>query len=92
MPRRGPLKYQPLADYLAALPAETVSVTLPFAEIEALIGGDLPAAAAARPWWVDLTRTQAWRATGWRVASASLLPAVERVTFARADSTARRSV
>ena len=31
-----PLKYQPLTDYLAAQPAETTTVTLPFPELEAV--------------------------------------------------------
>ena len=71
-----PSRSQPLADYLAGLPPVTTSITLTFAEIEAVLGEELPAAAAMRPWWVDLTR-----------ARASLRVGQERVTFARTDST-----
>ena len=77
------VRYQRLADYLAAQPAGTSTVTLTFPEIEALVGGELPAATATRPWWVDRKRSRAWRATGWRVASAALRAGQERVTFAR---------
>jgi len=48
MPNRTPpgRKYQPLADYLAAHPAD--EVTLTFAQIEAILGAPLPSSAYLR--------------------------------------------
>ncbi len=58
--------FERLADYLAACPAD--EVTLPFTEIATIIGGRLPEEAVLRSsWW----RTQAhrpvqlWQALGW---------------------------
>jgi len=91
MPPTGSRKYQPLADYLAALPQVVTEAALTFAEIEALLGTALPAAAALRQWWVRRDRraahTQVWRLVGWQVTTASLRLGHERVTFTRADST-----
>ena len=92
MPRGPSPKYQPLADYLAALPQVVTEAALTFAEIEALLGTALPTAAALRQWWVRRDRraahTQAWRLVGWQVTKASLRFGHERVTFARVASTA----
>ena len=43
--------YRPLADYLAAQPAATTTVTLTLAEIEALLGKRLPLSARSHGWW-----------------------------------------
>ena len=43
-----PRKYQPLADYLAAQPATTASVSLTLAAIEGLVGTPFPQTAATR--------------------------------------------
>ena len=90
--RRGhPPKYEPLRRYLAALPAEAATVTMRFAEIEALIEAPLPPTARLRSWWAQAARGQpqvrAWSAAGWRVA---LVMQVRpwRVTFVRTDTTA----
>ena len=70
--RRGSLrqrKYQPLADYLA--PLEVDEVTLTFADIERIIGAPLPASAYMRRFWANIAhRTKHpsydWNAVGWR--------------------------
>ena len=74
MPRTAPLKYQPLADYLAALPAETEAVTLTFPEIEALLGAPLPRSAVRTTFWTNarqpraaLSQVRAVQGVGWRV-------------------------
>ena len=63
-------KYAPLTQYLAAQPGATVTLT--FADIEALLGAPLPASARRRTdWWGNHIRSQshtrAWTAVGWRV-------------------------
>ena len=79
------LKYQPLADYLAAQGSQHVTVT--FAEIERLLAQPLPRSARRyRQWWENESRGQhsqarSWMETGWRVESANLTG--EWVTFAR---------
>jgi hypothetical protein len=88
MPRwPGPSRYHPLTRYLAGLTAD--EVTLTFAEIEAIIGAPLPAAARVRSWWAN-TRAfgqgRAWLGASWRVARASLRPVPPTVTFARVRS------
>ena len=82
-----PSRYQPLADYLAGLPPETGRITLTFPEMEAILGGELPAGAAVRSWWEQLTRGPAWRAAGWRLVGVRLRAGHEWVTFARSGST-----
>ncbi len=46
-----PRWYEPLLTFLIAQPAETASVTLTFAEMEALVGRPLPASAVSRSYW-----------------------------------------
>ena len=78
--------YRPLADYLAAQPAETTTVTLTFSEVRALLGQPLPASAWGRGWWMTRARTtptRAWPTPGWRVAAVSVSGGREAVTFAR---------
>ena len=85
MVRTGSRKYQPLVAYLAALPPETVTVTLTFPEIEAIIGAPLPPTARSRSWWSN-TRSMAsrsWFVTGWQVARCDLRTMVPAVTFER---------
>ncbi len=45
-----PPVYQPLADYLAAQPPETVRITLTLPEVEAVVGSALPASAWTQMW------------------------------------------
>ena len=86
MPMRyGPRKYDPLADYLAALTVD--EVTLTFAEIEAIIGAPLPPSARLRTWWANTAgsaQARAWRSAGWRMARRQLHSATPAVTFVRA--------
>jgi len=87
-----PSKYQPLADYLLALPPETTRITLTLTAIEAILGVPLPASAGVRSWWTGRSERdahrRAWRAVGWFVAAVTLRHGVEAVTFTRAGSTA----
>ncbi len=65
LPARGS-KYQPLADYLASEDGETVS--LPLAQIEAILGFPLPTSAygLAGYWREDASaRLRVLRAAGW---------------------------
>jgi hypothetical protein len=70
--RRRPTKYQPLADWLAAQPGE--SVTLTVGTIERILGARLPRSGWAQAaWWrprrAVYPHVRAWRAAGWEVAS-----------------------
>ena len=83
-PRYGPRKYDPLAAYLAALPAD--EVTLTFAEIEAIVGAPLPATARLSSFWSTTPRllvARPWLRAGWRVARAHLRSESPAVTFRR---------
>jgi hypothetical protein len=80
--------YQPLADYLAAQPAATATITLTIAEVEAVVGAPLPAAVWTRTWWSKARpgrqrEARPWLTAGWRVARLSLRTATPTVTFAR---------
>ena len=83
-----PSKYQPLGDYLAALPAKATTVTLTLSQIEALLGSPLPASAWLPSWWASTAvwrpQARAWSTAGWRVAAA-LEARPWAVTFVRAD-------
>ena len=91
MPRTAPLKYQPLADYLVALPPETETVTLTFAAIEALLGAPLPRSAYRQTFWANArgpngtSQARAWQGAGWRAAGLRRGPGPWAVTFVRAD-------
>ena len=80
-----PGKYEPLAAYLAAPPAEVHSVTVTFAEAGALLGGSLPMRARGPTWWK--TRPPAARRPGWQVGAPHITPDGWSVTFRRADTT-----
>jgi len=80
------LKYEPLRRYLAEYPGDRVALTL--VEIEAIIGGPLPASARLAGWWANLrsqqsTQQQGWWSAGWRVAGTMLRAASPSVTFVR---------
>jgi len=80
--RSRPLRYQPLADYLAAQPGDAVHVS--FAEIERILGGPLPALAYTRNWWWSRqprTPRPLLARVGWRTAAVELWE--QRVTFER---------
>ena len=68
-------KYDPLGRYLSGQPND--SCTLPFPEVEEIIGGPLPASARAHQgWWGnDETHVQAhsWMHVGWKVTQHNLL-------------------
>ena len=85
-----PSRYQPLGDYLAALPAATISVTLALGTIEAILCAPLPTSAWTMGWWANIAayaQARAWLAAGWRVTGHDFRSAVPTITFTRADST-----
>ena len=83
-------KYQPLADYLAALPPELTRITLPLRQIEVVLGEPLPRQASTAVWWSNTPRLQharAWMGAGWYVTARSLRSTPATITFERgADS------
>ena len=83
-----PSRYQPLAAYLAALPPETTTVTLPFAAVERIVRRSLPASAWVLDWWSHPRLRAVWRAVGWRVQSVDRIGGQMTVTFERASDTA----
>ena len=91
--RDQPSKYQPLADYLAALPPETEAVTLTFPAIEALLGAPLPRSAVRTMFWTNarqprgsLSQVRAVQGVGWRIGGVRWAPGGGRaVTFVRAE-------
>ena len=77
-------KYRPLHDHLAAL--ATSSWAASFAELEDVIGDELPTSARVhRAWWANEASThshaRAWVAAGWHTQDVQLDS--ERVTFVR---------
>jgi hypothetical protein len=66
-----PKKYEPLRNYLAALPSATQEKSLSFAQVEQIIGDTLPPSATKhRPWWANQeggSRAPHWRAAGFKV-------------------------
>ena len=68
-------KYEPLGKYLSSQTAD--SCTLTFSDVEAIVGGCLPASARAHQgWWGnDKTHVQArsWMRAGWKVTQHHLL-------------------
>ena len=88
----APPKYQPLADYLAAVPAETVTVTLTLPEVEALLGSPLPPSAGTLSWWANTAgppHARAWLAAGWHVAACALRSQPSAITVARGPGVPR---
>lgn len=75
-------KYQPLQDYLRR--QGQIEITLTIAEIEALLGAQLPASARTqRAWWSNrrtgAVQAVAWMGIGYYAAEVDL--AAERITF-----------
>lgn len=70
------MKYEPLGDYLAGLPASQSEVSLRFTEIEKILGAKLPPSASTyRQWWENQeggSRAPHWRAAGFAVDSVDL--------------------
>jgi len=78
-------KYVPLAEHLARVQGDTVTLT--FQEIEAILRSNLPATARsthAKAWWANTdthSQGKAWLALGWRT---SVIDAEgERIEFRR---------
>ena len=77
-------KYQPLYEFLN--PLEERERLMPFAEIEGILGFDLPPSARAhRAWWANDRRlyrqSQAWLEAGWEIKRCDLTG--EAVEFVR---------
>jgi hypothetical protein len=93
MPRLKPgSKYALLREWLLAKQATTDQVELSFAQIETIIGADLPMSARKYPaWWANETNPThfhalAWLEIGWRVEHLALTE--ERVAFQRRTTNA----
>ena len=84
----GVPKYEPLAQFLGALPRGQKQVTLGFQRIEGLLGEDLPKSAREyEQWWLgghvkrgridanwqDQVQQRAWEDAGWTVDEVHLL-------------------
>lgn len=69
-------KYQPLGEYLAALPPTVNERTLSFDQVTQIIGDTLPPSASTyREWWSNQeggSRAPQWRAAGFKVDHADL--------------------
>lgn len=81
-----PGKYEPLYQHLRRNRAD--ELTLTFAEIERLIGGDLPESAYERGWWsnrANALQASAWMEAGYHVEE--LDTARKRVTFRKPKTT-----
>jgi hypothetical protein len=71
-------KYTPFEDYLWAVPDDLETLTLSFAEIEAILNSPLPKSARERlTWWnneagAGLSHKNAWLNAGWNVEAADL--------------------
>lgn len=83
-------KYDPLQEYLAALPAGAREITLSFTQLEQIIGTSLPASARHyREWWANETRPTshvqalAWMEAGWAVVTVN--QSQDWVRFRRAN-------
>jgi hypothetical protein len=83
--RTSPPKYQRLSEYLAALSADEVRLTVP--AIEAIVGFPLPAGAQEGWFWSNhpagTLRVRPWVQVGWRVATLHRTLDIDAVTFAR---------
>lgn len=80
-------RYQPLADYLRTLDAPRWNAS--FADIEAILGRELPPSAYQYPaWWANQSgghsQTVGWRDAGWKTTDLDL--ARKRVSFRREDA------
>jgi len=84
-PRRFGTKYSPFSRYLLRRAKYASCVTLRFAEIEGIIGDNLPfGALRTKGWWTNTLHTsqgQAWLNVGWKVQNVDLEKRI--VTFAR---------
>lgn len=80
-------KYDPFREYLFRKDGETSSFQLTFAEIEEIIGTELPQTARMdRPWWANTLRSnhaRSWLTVGWKVDKVNLSEG--SVTFRRID-------
>lgn len=81
-------RYAPLAIFLQKVPINDVSISLPFKEIEQIIGDELPASAHLyRVWWSNNLKinpqARQWWEAGWRVSTVRMTEEV--VVFTRVE-------
>lgn len=80
--------YANLSQYLAALPAETESITLKFSQIADILKKSLPQSAFDyRAWWAndhDHPQAAAWLNQSWKAQGVSM--GEQRLTFVRTDA------
>jgi hypothetical protein len=83
---RRSLKYIRLAAYLADQPSSVARLEMTVAEIESVVGEDLPSNARFPSWWRNDDRrmhARAWLTAGWVVKE--MVAAEEKVIFARSN-------
>jgi hypothetical protein len=97
LPRRFGTKYSPLSRYLLRRAKYATQVTLGFAEIEGIIGDNLPFGALRnRAWWSNTLHTsqgEAWLSVGWKVQNVDLTKrtvTLTRVTGKREEKSRKR--
>ena len=81
---RRSLKYIRLAAYLAGQPTSAARLEMTVAEIESVVGEDLPSNARFPSWWRNDDRrmhARAWLTAGWVVKE--MVGPEEKVIFAR---------
>lgn len=83
-------KYDPLRDYLIERGASTTTIDLSFAQIESIIGADLPPSAFEyREWWANQTdvskrsQARAWIEAGFTVENVQQQPKAGAVRFVK---------
>jgi hypothetical protein len=96
-PKRFGTKYSPFSRYLLRRAKYARHVTLRFAEIEGIIGDNLPfGALRTRGWWSNTLHTsqgQAWLSVGWKVHDVDLekrTVTLTRVVHAETEPKKRR--
>ena len=89
-------KYEPLGNYLAALPVGENSVTLTFGEIEEIIGAKLPFSATNhREWWANQdygSRASHWQNAGFKLDKVDRQRGIATFRRERAARTSRSNV
>lgn len=83
---RRSLKYIRLAAYLADQPTSVTRLEMTVAEIESVVGEDLPSNARFPSWWRNDDRrmhARAWLTAGWVVKE--MVGAQQRIVFARSS-------
>jgi putative restriction endonuclease len=85
-----PAKYEPLEQYLHAIPLNVQEVTLSFPEIERILGAPLPKSSTKHPaWWRNqvvsksLSQAHAWLSAGFLIDAVNQRRSIGSVRFKR---------